>query len=202
MAVPAVQNTLSPAVVAALGTLAQHQVDTPAPTFGAFLKFNGKTGAYTLGDQALTYGTDMVADVTTFVHGWVAWPTDEMQRAGDTNGGLPLFKENKPMGEAVTPRADLPPFQMGVEPKYFLGCDFLLVPDRTRIVVQWDSKAGIEALLKLRDDIVAHAMSGFAEMEGSYPCVRIDESTYPHKIKTYGLIHKPKLTVIGWSFVL
>lgn len=199
-------NQLTPAVIAALGTLAQHQADAPASTFGAFLKFNGNTGEYTAGEagEDIPYGTRLVADFTTMSHGWIAWPTEAMQQAGDDNGGQPLFSEHVQMSEAITPKAELPPMQAGVEYKYCMGCDFL-TEDGARYSAQWegtsDGKGGkIEALKRLRDKIVTHAVQGLADMEGAFPIVEIDEEHYIPKIKSRGTKFKPVLKIVGWCW--
>lgn len=192
---------LSPRISAVLASLGKHAAARPAKAYGSFLKFNGKTGVYTYGKEKaiLPIGTEVRFDFTSMQHGWSAWPSDDMEERGVES--KPLFQEFVPISEDVQPVDMLPSMPTGVEYHYAMSVA-LLTPRAEKLVFQNNTDGGVETMVRVRDEIINHAESGMAGVEGAFPIVQMNERHYQHKLAKRGTIYVPKLDIIGWTFAV
>lgn len=163
--------------------LANSQVQSSQDQGGkAFLKFDFKSGTYTLGrDQEEVTGEQIAVNVASINHGWTLWVNGTPKKTQVS------FTEPLPMA---------PPAEGTDEPSESRGFQaaFLEEDDDTIIVFETNSFGGRKGVDSMLDATKLKAVGG--EEQYLFPIVKLDSESY--KSKQGGTIHNPVFTVVDW----
>lgn len=197
----AVANTRNTAV--ATGGNPWEEASAGAGGFvGKFVKFSGKTGEYTAGQEEdeLEYGTQIIVDFNLITRGYKCWVDEEM---------VDEFSQTIASGEplpGVSSLTDHGPYEKhadGTEDGWqeTHGMPFIIddESDDSAYLFQTSSGGGLRAMKKLYK-AYGKAFQTKIDDDGNYmyPLIELDGDSYKHKEKKRGTIHNPVFTIVDW----
>lgn len=187
---PAVLQTLVTDLVAA-------EQASPGTSSGDFLYLKmSKGGNWIFGaeDTEVNNNSAFVVDPSSYAQGYVAWADGEL-----------LGEFMAVAGKQPITLADLPPLKVTVDDegdpvnwkpqKAFALKGIEGEEEGTQLLYKTSSKGGLKAISGLLAAIIERGKAGSADL---CPVVMLDSDSYKHKIKKYGTIYTPVLTVDEW----
>jgi hypothetical protein len=157
---------------------------------GRLLKFT--KGHYTIGDDEVSVGAEMIAHVNQLAHGWVKFKDSKVvdQQIGKPAEGfkMPFREELDDQDEASWERDATGRPRDPWSQQYYLPMENAETGDVAVFVT--GSHGGRGALGKLINCYARNAKNGL-------PIIKLAVASYKHR--TYGRIETPDFPIIGWT---
>jgi hypothetical protein len=171
--------------------------------YGDLLKFSGKTGAYAAGQQNVTVpiGTELAAIVPSILAGCTLWKDGEIvdqvlkpltpdydpralrETLGDTDQSTwPVDDEGRPV-DPWKEQVMLPMRSLVTGGEYTFSSS---------------SVGGVRAAKALVHAYANHIKAAPETNAYSVPLIRLESTSYKHKIRERGTIYNPEFEVSGW----
>jgi len=156
-------------------------------TGGSFLKFNGKTGGYTIGAEELNVdGEQCLIFSPSMMHGYVRWGEKPPAKAYSSIAA-PLPEKPEPV--QGLDYDDRPKTFKAEDARQFQGK--FIDEDLGQFVFETNSMGGVEMVDELFDAILARAeVSHYC-----FPLVQLDDTFYK---RSTGKVYKPVFNIIEW----
>lgn len=165
-----------------------HGASTPI----GFLKFNGKTGEWTVGqdEEPVDPDTRFYVDPNGFVHGWQCWadtdiPGVQTELLGDV--WVSMFDPLPPRPEEVP--------ENGREWAELKGMSLVMEGENRPLKYSTTSHGGRNAFANLWKE---YRPQYTANPSCMIAVVTLTEDSYKHKNKTYGKVYTPVFVVVDW----
>jgi hypothetical protein len=175
---------------AAIARLKEIARELQTSELGRLLKF--AKGTYSIGDDAVPVGTEMIAHVNQLAHGWVKFEDGKVtdQQIGKPAEGfrMPLREELDDQDEASWERDAAGRPRDPWAQQYYLPMEAVETGDVAVFVT--GSHGGRGALGKVINRFARNAKNGL-------PIIKLAVASYKHR--TYGRIETPDFPIVGWT---